>query len=667
MRLLLVDRDVEFQAICEKAVGHGTCPIELLIEETPDRGLRQMRQAEADIVLLDFETVRCDQPSQSIRQFVERADRTPIVLLLDPALAAEIDDFRGLGVADCIVKSRPLHLHLLPHLLRLIAAHANRQGQGLRLSREQREIAYVFSAVMGVIGDAIVITDHRGRLLRASSAAKTMIGGGGVDILGETIDRLLGSNEGPKIAPRLAALEPQAGLTIANLRALHAPGEAARFRCRIRAFAADAGESLCIVVIERAEPAPPGTALDAQAEVELDSIPQPLAERLVGMIGRIGAEDACLSPELWHLRLEGVEAARRSLGSRFADLEKVAFEVVEATLRAELTGEDAFGRDRHGDIIVHLPPKTGVNHLRRAAAAIMAAQRAVLTASGIDLAALDADCPLPQSTRQELARIAVNRCVLPLKPLGTLSEDQATNEVGEALTDLIKSVPAEAQDLLRTLAMDMRSDLAMVQARTGEPSSLQMIAPNVEARERIREVRRLGREVPELLHQLNLLMLSQAAAVTLEDMSGDGTLTVVDLDIEGLTHRRLADGLLEFALGLPDVFKQNLIISLGRLPPGFFLPRIQEISVRLAACSAFRALEIADLRAELPELENARIPLFIVPYKQVEGQLRTQANLLAKFIKRAHDQRARVLVRGLSRQLSWRLREETEVDLVCRA
>ncbi|MEO1017250.1 MAG: hypothetical protein AAFY56_06095, partial [Pseudomonadota bacterium] len=623
------------------------------------------------LVLLDLETARCDQANHAIVHYVENAGGRPIVLMITPDKADDIEEFLRLGIAECIIKSRPLHLNLLPQAVRLIASQANRAGSERRLGQEQRLIAQVFAGVMATVGEAIIATDGRGRILRVSSAAKSLIGNQETEFSGQEIDALLRAGDGEPIGPRLAALEADDGVRIEPLMARHKEHDAGGLQATIRAFSADPDDTFCILVMRKSAVVGPAVAATPVAKMAMEedptNIPQPLEERLAELANNLSHEGALATPELWHLRLDGIHKARQSLGGAWHDMEPVVNRVIDGALRAELNSEDAFAHDRQGDIIFHLAPKFGVNHLRRASRTIQAVQRAVLTTTEIDQAALDADTPLPATTRQEMARLDANMQAVPLRPLGGLTSETALATVSATLWDQISALPHEAARHLQNLALSMSADLAMVQAHTGEPSSLQLFAPDLDARDRLRQLYLQGRDHPEIVHQVNLLMLSQAAGAMLEDMAGDDALTVVDLDVEALAHRRLAEGVIDFAAGLPEVLRRTLVINLSQLPAGFFLPRIQEISVRLASISAFRAIEITDLRAELPDLENARIPLVIVPYKQIEGQLRTQSNLLARFITRAHDQHARVLVRNVSRQLSLRIREETDVDLVCRA
>ncbi len=664
MRLLLVDKDAEFQTICTNAFSSQSQSVELVLEETPDRALRRLRQGEIDIVFLDLETARCDQATHSIVHFVERSDGAPIVLLIEPRHADDTEDFRKLGVTDCIVKSKPLHLHLLPQLARLIAANASRTGNQKRLDHEQREISRVFSAVMATLDDAIIVLDARGRITRVSSTANKLLGGSRDAILGTHIDEILIAEDGGPIGDQLETLEPSHKTTIDKVQLAHEDGQPGFLRLRLSAFGGDSHDILYLGLLETADQAPIEIIIDA----ELDSAPESLADRLVALAPKgDGKQMACPAPEIWQLRFEGVRAARASLGNRWPEMEQIISRIAATVLNQELSSIDAYDHDRHGDMLIHVAHKLGVNHMKRASMVIKSIQRAILESQEIDRAALEADANLPASTRQELARLDVRMQVLPLRHLEPMTANDAISIAATALNQSADRLPRDQLTALKQVALAMPADLAMVQARGGEPSTLQLFVPDGDLGETSKTKRRQGQDYPETSHHLNLLTLSHAAGMLLEEMSGDDVLTVIDLDFVPLTHRRMTESLAELAMGLPETIRKGLVYNLTNLPPGSFLPKIQEISIRLQPCSAFRALEITDLRTELPDLEHARIPLVIVPFKDIEGQLRTQANLLQKFILHAHEHGARVLIRGISRQLSLRLREETDVDLICRA
>ena len=590
--------------------------------------------------------------SQAVEELRLAAPEAGFLALLEPREPLERDDAVLAGFDDAFVK----HARTYPVLARLAVEIAERLALGRaqqRVSRARADAELLLAALMAVCDAGVAVLAADGTITVANGQLCRMAGRQPADLLRSQVWTLL---DGAGTAALRAALEgPSAGQ--ANVRLaldLLTPNgpEPADGRLALRELGDRQRTGiLCLRPAETAAAAPTAP-VPAPREASLADLRTALrGRRAPAVVARIRpAEDA-------------------RAGARSPALPPEAVGVVRAALRdvlADLAGENdllfAVGEDTY----LLMTGETSLAAMRRLGRLVYGAREALQRSPRLahELLLLGG-----ASLAERLDGVGEPQALAAAVDVGP--EDLVHPDLPTLLATRLQAEEAllGGPTLRRLNELQARAtcELAMVQDQDGAPSALCLPRPNEVAAAQIARLAEGTEDRPELALQLALLTLELTVEALAREVDRDSALAIIDLHLGVLGQRRLADRFLDRCRSLPPGIVRSLVVNLLGVPPGAYAPKLARVTVGLQDLFRLRAITIRDIRAELIDLDLARVGVVIVDYRDVEPFVAERQDVVQALARKVHKSQARLLVRRVARGAATDLRERLGVDLTSSA
>lgn len=661
MRVLLLDDDPTLPGGLREGLGGDAAPHEVHAAATVAEGLRRLRAGEMGgpyaAVLVGWESLP-GQPARALDEIRSAVAGAPVLALLPPSGPTDREAALEAGADEAVARIPRAY----PIVGRLVAEIAERRAlarQQLRLSGARGDAELLLAALMvldeaglAVLDAAGVVTVANGELARLASRPLT-------ELLGRPVWPLLDDE------------------SAASLRGLLADGSGA-----------EAVRSLDLVVVDRGGARLPLTARLAVRDLSHHGRCHVL--RLRPQFGAAGSmfvvphdDDDSESTEEAAARLrelldrpEPPVLARLRLAdpARVVGRSSPAAAEVAATLRqaagellAGLLGEhDLLLPHGGGEFLVAAADATTLAATRRVGRIAAALERGLEASPKLAHSLLVAGGGRAAEDSRLLAAVDVAA-----RPLDPAMEDTDPRDTAAFLARRLGAeeavLGAEILRGLNRLQMEAACEPCMVQDRHGAPSALVLtrLDQRSAARRAVLLAEAGGR--PELLLELDLLGLDLAAEAVAREVDRESALAIVELHFQVLAQRRCADRLLARCRALPAELTRGLVVALTGVPAGTYAPKLARVTAPLHDLFRLRGLVVDDPKAELVDLEAARMGLVVVRHPDLAPLLGDRHDLVQAFVRRVHRGAARLLVREVPRGEAAELRDRFGVDLTSAA
>jgi hypothetical protein len=506
-------------------------------------------------------------------------------------------------------------------------------------------------AALAVLDRAGVVTVGNGELARLSGRPLA-------ELLGRPVWPLLDDDSATMLRERLSAGEAVEGVRTLDLVVVDREGArvplAARLaarelsqhgRCHVLRLRPHLGARSMFLVREDDEPGDTGEDVPGRLKKLLERSEPPVLARLrladpARIVGRSGPAAAEVSAALC-----------RTAGELLAGL---------------LGEEDLLLPHGSEEFLVVAPDVSGLAAMRRVGSLAAALERGLEASPRVAHSLLAAGGARAAEETRALAAIDVAA-----RPLDMAPEDAGAKDAAAFLARRLQAEEAVlGADVLRSLnrlQVEAACELCMVQDRHGAPSAL--VLPRLDQRSAARHAALLAEagDRPELLVELDLLGLELAAEAVAREVDRESALAIVDLHFSVIAQRRAADRFLARCRALPAELARGIVVNLAGVPPGTYAPKLARVTAPLQDLFRLRGLTADDPRADLVDLEAARIGLVVVRYPELAPLLGERQDLAQAFVRRAHRGGARLLVRGVPRGEAADLRDRLGVDLTSAA
>lgn len=653
MRLLLIDSEPELartlrDRLAASCAG-GRIEQAMGLEEAGEI----MRSSPPDAVLAAPACLGAKSLPEAASRLAALAPGRPLILLQDDAAGAGPDGPMLAGGA-VLAERRP---GTVPLLLRLLDEIRERE----RLARLHRKAAQarhdaelLLSGVLGVSHDALAVTDEEGRIMLANAALARLVRRAAGELAGLPLLAVLRPEQGLDRSEALAWRELAEGTRedagawrIVLPDALRGPLAASWRRLRLD------GERSCFVFAFRraiatsASRAPPATAAD----------PGQLAARL-----RVLHDRPLERVPVARLRLLAWSRARSVLAGAVAAIEAELLRVVTRRLAADLGEEDGWAMAAEDTVVLCLP-ETEIRPAVRRIGLLARALEADLLASA-ELAQRLGDIEALFLLEEDRAFGSVETAVVALE----LSDEEIAE--GDAAALLLRRIAQAEQELgpaalqaLNELQRASTGELGLVQARNGEPSSLSLLRLDPVETARLEQLRQAGPQSPELLLELDLLLLDEVGRCLRQEVDRDSVIVVLEVSFAVLSQRRLLERYLAACRRLPPDIQRCLAFNLIGVPPGAYGPKLGRALAPLQELSRLRAITVTDPRAALVDLGAARVALVVMRHADLALLIQARPDQVQALLRRIHSHGARLLLRDVPRATAPGLRDRFDIDL----
>lgn len=236
-RVLVVDDTADIRLLASyilEAAGH-----EVLLASDGPGGLAMARRERPDLILLDVMMPGIDGYEVCTRLKADEATRAIPVIFLN-ALSETDAQTRGfeVGAADFVTK--PISMAVLQAR---VSAH-------LALYAQRRSLEDMFSDAMELAPDAIILSDHTGRIVRANARAEELFGFARGELLGRLTETLVppAAREGHHRRRTAIFQQPRGSRLVSLARCLRKDGSEFDAESSVGTLQSDQGAQLISVV-----------------------------------------------------------------------------------------------------------------------------------------------------------------------------------------------------------------------------------------------------------------------------------------------------------------------------------------------------------------------------------------------------------------------------------
>jgi PAS domain-containing protein len=583
----------------------------------------------------------------------------PILALLPPSGRPGRDVALEAGADEAVAKLPRAY----PIIGRLVAEMAERRAlarQQLRLSAARLDAELLMAALMVLDEAGLMVLDARGVITVANGELARLAGRPLAELLGRPVWPLLDHDSATMLRERLTD-DGGNGSGSGGVRTLDlvmVDGDGVRLPLSARLVARKLSQDAGWHVL-RLRPHPGVRPSFLAFEDETDPT-EGAATRLQELLQRPEP------PVLARLRLADPARILGRSSPAAAEVAVALWRTAGELLPGLLGEEDLLFPHGDGEFLVVVSDASGLAAVRRLGRVAAALERRLESSPGLAHSLFAAGGARAAEEMATLAALDVAARPLHLAPEEAVAKDTAVFLARRLQTEEAVLGVDVLRDLNR-LQMDAVCELCMVQDRYGAPSAL--VLPRLDQRSAARRASLLaeGGNRPELLLELDLLGLELAAEALAREVDRESALAIVDLHFSVIAQRRAADRLLARCRALPAELARGLVVNLTGVPPGTYAPKLARVTAPLHDLFRLRGLQVDDPRADLVDLEAARIGLVIVHHPDLAPLLAERHDLAQAFVRRAQRGGARLLVRGVPRGEAADLRDRLGVDLTSAA
>jgi PAS domain-containing protein len=658
MRVLLLDDDPALPGGLREGLGGDAARHEIHVAATVSEGLRRLRGGETGgpcaVVLVGWEHLP-GQPARALAEIRAAAEGAPVVALLPPSGGPDRDAALEAGADEALAKLPRAY----PIIGRLVAEMAERRAlarQQLRLSAARVDAELLLAALMVLDEAGLAVLDASGVVTVANGELARMAGRALGELLGRPVWPLLDDDSAATLRERLSGGDGAGGVRTLDLVMVDREGARLPLTARL-ATAKLSQHAGCHVLRLRPHLGARPSFLSFEDEADAaEDTPTRLRELL----------QRPEPPVLARLRLADPARIVGRSSPAAAELSAALSRTAGELLPGLLGGEDLLIPQGDGEFLVVVADASDLAAVRRLGRVAAALEGGLAASPGLAHSLLAVG---GARAAEEMGALAAVEVVA--RPLDLTPEDADGRDMAAYLARRLRADEAVfGADTLRglnRLQMEAACELCMVQDRHGAPSAL--VLPRLDERSAARQAGLLAEagNRPELLLEIDLLGLELAAEAAAREVDRDSALAIVDLHFSVIAQRRSADRLLARCRTLPADLARGLVVNLVGVPPGTYAPKLARVTAPLHDLFRLRGLTVDDPRADLVDLEAARIGLVLVRYPDLAPLLGERHDLAQAFVRRANRGGARLLVRGVPRGEAADLRDRLGIDLTSSA
>lgn len=354
-----------------------------------------------------------------------------------------------------------------------------------------------------------------------------------------------------------------------------------------------------------------------------------------------GAQGATLT--LSKVQAVGLADIKAEAGERWPRVSEQVHSIARATIRKQLSPDDCFMQDSHGDYLIcfaSLDTKAAWAKAQEIAGEI---SRLIL---GKTPGPSNPQNDLDAAQRARLSDVAATVNTVEAPPADQLAETDILGLFARRFERASKQVKDLTNETLRHMASDGEVCPRPVKTANGKPANLAMYCCDEKTQKKIAKL--LARAGPDPLVQAELdqATLLLAADHALNNSTGKEQLLVLGVHCSTLRNERSAERYMEACAALDRKARSNLVLSLIGCDDTMPTAEVEAYLKQLRGVSSARAVFLDRGRGVESHLPKIKLHLVVLDYGQlgVAGKARSRVSAISKCAKGAA---VRLLVDGI--------------------
>ncbi len=642
LRILLVHPSAELVGRLEGLFGpRAATRLEILHAADPASGVMRAEKARPMVVLLAADFLP-EEAGEAQAELLGRFAPVPVIVLAAPEHGRRAARALRAGAEDWLPLDSPL-MAALPRIIGYVVERVELLRRAAAAEAEARRREVLMDTLLQAVPLPLLELDARGRIRRAGLEAARLFDAPVAHLEGHPLADLLHGEERPAFEAALVEARGQPGLPVMVEVHLGAGVGQPRELALVAAGGEEGVGGLWAWL-------DPGEASAKRTRSELEAILREVLERGEGEV------------PMAQVHLLGLERIRAALGDRWSVLQREVTALVERVLRRELGPKERYCRVDQGFLVI-FPGLAPAEVPQRLAALVEAVELAVLGSGDLLERVRREGLPLDGEALSRAARLETRSGAVPVSGEDLVTGEDPWKLLERRFRTTARPVP-EAELLLHRLYRQAETEHVPVLDQHGNPSSMVLLGLDPGSRRHLERLEELGRNDIEALLKLDLFILGRHLLL-LDDDPLDDTVPLVEVHYQTLVNRAACQAYVDHLRALGVDGERRLGFLVRGVLAGTYAPRLEQAVGMLRDHSRLQAIQLEEVKGEVPDLRMMRVPLVAIPFGEAQTLPSRTSEALVQTIRRIRRMQAEVLLRQVPRGWATVLRQRYEIDYTC--